>query len=168
MKPYNILFIIFLGFSVIITAGCAPMEKVVNPYDEDFNCKAPSDTGKCVDTPTAYLMARYPSPADDPDKYLDDGVRITATGNQVTGNNQATTTPQSRIIVHPTLTVEDQRYKDISQILQQPKKPILAPPKILRVLLLPYTGEGDELFMTRFVYVQVEKSKWILSDIEEK
>ncbi len=30
-----------------------------------------------------------------------------------------------------------------------------------------YEGEGDELFMTRYVYLKVEESDWILSDISE-
>jgi conjugal transfer pilus assembly protein TraV len=45
---------------------------------------------------------------------------------------------------------------------------MLQPPKILRVLLLPYKGEDNELFMTRYVYVKIEDSKWILTDLNEK
>jgi conjugal transfer pilus assembly protein TraV len=36
------------------------------------------------------------------------------------------------------------------------------------VLLLPYQGEEEELFMTRFVYVKIEDSRWVLTDLTEK
>ncbi len=123
---------------LVASVACAPLEKAVNPYEEDFKCKASDDTGKCIDTPSAYQDARYPN---------------------ITPNNAGIPTPG--------LNKEDQRYQMVSGLLEEPKKPILQPPKIMRVLLLPYEGEGQELFMTRYVYVKVEESDWILSDINE-
>jgi len=170
MKFYNnFLIITCLAGLTFAGAGCSPIAKVVNPYDEDFNCKAPSDTGKCMDTPTAYLEARYPSTVqDDPDKYLDDGMRGNLAGNKKAELQATFPRPlQLKTESDPLPSKEDKRLKNISGLLDQPQAPILAPPKILRVLLLPYTGEGEELFMTRFVYVQVEKPQWILSKIRE-
>jgi len=123
---------------VLLLAGlsaCAPLEQVVNPYEEDFKCKAGEDTGKCVDTSTAYKEARFPR--------IDPGM---------TGEG---------------LNEHDQRYQMVAGLLEEPRKPLLQPPKILRVLLLPYEGEGQELFMTRYAYVKVEDSNWILSEINE-
>ena len=45
---------------------------------------------------------------------------------------------------------------------------MLEPPKIMRVLMLPYKGENDELFMTRYVYLKLKESGWVLTDISEK
>ena len=45
---------------------------------------------------------------------------------------------------------------------------MLNPPKILRVLLLPYKGENNELFMTRYVYLEIEPSQWVLTEVSEK
>ena len=64
--------------------------------------------------------------------------------------------------------VQDNRYKVVAKLLQEEKKPLLQPPKILRVLLLPYKGEDEELFMSRYVYVKIEDSKWILTDLTEQ
>lgn len=122
--------LILIGIS-----ACTPLEKVVNPYEEDFKCKASGDSGKCVDTPTAYKEARYPA---------------TALGAPAAAIN-----------------AQDRRYQMVAGLLDEPKKPLLQPPKILRVLLLPYEGEGEELFMTRYAYIKVEDSDWILSDISE-
>jgi len=117
--------------------GCASVEKVINPYEENFKCRASDETGKCIDTPSAYKEARYPN------------------------------IPVSPGMPTAGVSEQDQRYQMVAGLLEEPQKPILQPPKIMRVLLLPYEGEGEELFMTRYVYVKVEESDWILSDINE-
>lgn len=124
--------LIFVGLS-----GCAPLEKAINPYEEDFKCRASDETGKCIDTPSAYKEARYP------------------------------VIPETTALPGVDRNEQDQRYQMVAGLLEEPEKPILQPPKILRVLLLPYEGEGEELFMTRYVYVKVEESDWILTDINE-
>jgi len=45
---------------VLLLSACAPVKDVINPYNEDFKCRAKDDAGKCIDTPTAYREARYP------------------------------------------------------------------------------------------------------------
>lgn len=123
---------------MLLLAGCGP---VLNPYNEDFNCRAKDDAGECIDTPTAYQKARYPEAADE-------------------------------VSVKPTDTaqkeLQDNRYRIIADLLQEETKPLLQPPKILRVLLLPYKGEDQELFMSRYVYLKIEDSQWVLTDLEEQ
>lgn len=121
-------------------SACAPIENAVNPYEEDFKCRAGDETGKCIDTPSAYKEARYP----------------------------AIEEPLQPDVPTPGSNASHQRYRLVAGLLEEPQKPILQPPKIMRVLLLPYEGEGEELFMTRYVYLKVEESDWILSDISEK
>lgn len=119
-------------------AACAPLEQAVNPYHEDFKCRASDETGACLDTPSAYSHARYgPVPVESA-QGGDEGKR------------------------------HDQRYQLIAGLLEEPEKPLLQPPKILRVLLLPYEGQEQELFMTRYVYLKIEDSDWILSEINER
>ncbi|MHB8810643.1 MAG: TraV family lipoprotein [Desulfobulbaceae bacterium] len=125
---------------VLLLSACAPVKDVINPYNEDFKCRAKDDAGKCIDTPTAYKEARYPEAKE---------------GQPEPGD----------VAKQATL---DKRYKVLAELLEEPKKPVLQPPKILRVLLLPYQGEQEELFMTRFVYVQIEDSRWVLTDLAEK
>ena len=124
----------------LLLSACSPMQKAINPYEEDFKCRAPEDAGKCVDTPTAYKDARYPRIDDDSPEPL-------ATGS----HKQAL----------------DNRYKTVAGLLREEKKPLLVPAKILRVLLLPYRGKDGELFMSRYVYVKIEDSQWILTDLSE-
>jgi conjugal transfer pilus assembly protein TraV len=136
MKHCN--FVLILIGAALIMSGCSPLKTAVNPYEEDFKCRAADDTGKCVDTPKAYEEARYPDTAEEKS--------IRELDQQVPGN----------------------RYKLLVDLLPGEKKPLLQPPKILRVLLLPYRGENDELFMTRYVYLKIEDSQWILTIINEK
>ncbi len=130
----------FLLFFFLLTA-CGPLQETVNPYNENFKCRARDDVGECIDTPTAYKKARYPEPV---------------SGEEVE--------PPTGI----TREIQDNQYRLVAGLLQEEKKPLLQPPKILRVLLLPYKGEDDELFMSRYVYVKIEDSKWILTDLTEE
>lgn len=125
---------------LLLLSACAPVKDVINPYNEDFKCRAKDDSGKCIDTPTAYKEARYPEAKEG---LPEPGAAI----------KQA---------------AQDKRYKVLTELLEEPTKPVLQPPKILRVLLLPYQGEQEELFMTRFVYVKIEDSQWVLTDLAEK
>lgn len=132
-----------MALCILILAGisaCGPFQETINPYEENFKCRAKDDTGKCVDTPTAYKEARYPEVIDD----------------ELNPENM-----QKQ-------EIQDSRYKILIGLLQEVEKPMLQPPKILRVLLLPYKGEEGELFMTRYVYMQIEDAQWILTDVSEQ
>jgi len=140
MKHFNT--ILLATFACCLLSACGPMGKAINPYNEDFKCKASNDIGECTDTPTAYKKARYPESAPD-------GIVSAATSG-------------------PRNEAQDQRYMILADLIQEGKKPILQPPKILRVLLLPYKGENEELFMTRYVYVKIESADWVLTNLTEK
>jgi conjugal transfer pilus assembly protein TraV len=140
MNPYNKTTCCGLLLFVLLLSACAPAKDVINPYNEQFKCRATDDAGKCIDTPTAYREARHPEPKE--------------------GNSEPVDAMKQQ--------AQDQRYKILAELLQEPKKPVLQPPKILRVLLLPYQGEEEELFMTRYVYVKIEDSRWVLTDLAEK
>jgi len=121
-----------------LVSGCAGVKDAVNPYEENFRCKAKDSDGKCLDTPTAYKEARLP-----------DGQR-----NENSNASQ--------------VEAQNSRYKALTDLLEAPETPVLNPPKILRVLLLPYKGENNELFMTRYAYLEIEPSQWLLTEVSEK
>lgn len=109
---------------------------VLNPYHENFNCQAPEDAGHCVDTPSAY----------------DEAVGIKR--------------PLKAEEDNPEKQIESARFDRLAQLLKEPKTPMIVPPRILRVLILPYKG-GEDLFMTRYAYLQVDSARWVLTGIEE-
>ena len=120
-----------------LVSGCSGLKQAVNPYEENFRCKAKDSEGKCVDTPAAYRESLQPESQDD-------------TASAVR------------------METENSRYREIAELLDAPEAPLLKPPKVLRVLLLPYRGENNELFMSRWAYLEVEPSQWVLSEIHEK
>ena len=122
-----------------LVSGCASVKDAVNPYEETFKCRAKDSEGKCVDTPSAYKEARLPD-------------------NQNT--NSSTSTSQ--------IEAQNSRYKMLTDLLEAPETPVLNPPRILRVLLLPYKGENNELFMTRYAYLEIEPAEWVLTEVSEK
>ncbi len=138
MKIISKIAILSFLLLFLILAGCGP---VLNPYNEDFNCRAKDDTGECIDTPTAYQKARYPEP-------------------------EAGVPPEPAESSQQQL--QNDRYRVVAELLQEETKPLLQPPKILRVLLLPYKGEDEELFMSRYVYLKIEDSQWVLTDLTEQ
>ena len=124
---------------LLCISGCAGVKDAVNPYEENFRCKAKDSDGKCLDTPTAYKEARLP------------------------GGQLSEATPNTSQI-----EAQNSRYKALTDLLEAPETPVLNPPKILRVLLLPYKGENNELFMTRYAYLEIEPSQWVLTEVSEK
>jgi len=123
---------------ILLLTGCGP---VLNPYNESFKCRARDDAGECIDTPSAYQKARYP---------------------------EQPTQSEFPLVQTEQHQLQDNRYRLVSELLEEETKPLLQPPKILRVLLLPYKGEGEELFMSRYVYLKVEDSQWVLTDLTEQ
>ena len=151
MEILKLTAITIIFCSALLLSGCGP---VLNPYEEHFKCKTPGDDGKCIDTPTAYLEARHPEEKAG-SKSMDD-----------CKDCDKTATTESPSIPHK--DIQDARYRILTELLHEPEKPLLQPPKILRVLMLPYEGANGELFMTRYVYVQVEDAKWLLTEQREK
>jgi len=144
---------------LLILSGCSGFKSVINPYEENFKCRTKDDAGKCIDTPSAYKEARFPEANNTDD---------TTTCTDANGDGIPCHPPASVGNTHHQLTAQDSRYKVLSELLEEPDKPMLEPPKIMRVLMLPYKGENDELFMTRYVYLKLKESQWVLTDISEK
>ena len=108
----------------------------LNPYHENFNCQAPEDSGHCVDTPSAY----------------DEAI-----GLKQLANGEAANTEKQ---------IDAVRLERLAELLKEPQTPMIVPPRILRVLILPYKG-GEDLFMARYAYLQVESARWVLTGIDE-
>lgn len=171
--------IIFSMLLLSLLSGCS----IINPYEENFRCRTRDDAGKCVSTPSAYNEARYSPDSSTAVKTCmnSNGETVPCPGqdtsNCVNENGDSVDCSSDKaikVVVQPPvvnpnkLSAQNSRYKALAELLDEPDKPMLEPPKIMRVLLLPYKGEGDELFMTRYVYLKLKDSQWVLTDIREK
>jgi conjugal transfer pilus assembly protein TraV len=49
-------------------------------------------------------------------------------------------------------------------MLKEPNTPLLAAPQVMRVLVLPYRGDQNELYMMRYVYLLTDDPKWVMGN----
>jgi conjugal transfer pilus assembly protein TraV len=147
------IFLAILGLS-----GCA--SKIMNPYSEEFTCPQ-AEKGKCVPIKQAYLESLQSSPQD---------LLFTPTP-QV--NNQpvnATSFSAQNIFPQEVFIESYGKYnevliKKLQQMLENPKTPVLAPPQVIRVLILPYAVDKDTFYAERYAYVMVEEPQWVFHNI---
>lgn len=145
MQKLIFSFIFILAFS-----GCAG---VMNPYDSNFQCPG-FKNGKCVSVGTAYKESKKDNHYTD---LWDEGsgterAKKGKSGGQVDENLSDASLYQNAL------------YNRLSGLLQQPTSPFVVPPQVMRVLILPYTGKGNELYMDRYVYLFMDSPKWLLKN----
>lgn len=137
---------------MLTMSGCS----LLNPYESSFSCPDTSK-GKCVSVQTAYSeSANGARPVKE---------ALVAHATEDGGSENMTATP------HP-LSKENGTYNryrtalfdKFSGLLKEPVTPVVAPPKTMRVLLLPYTGQDNEFYMLRHVYFFVDEPRWLLGD----
>lgn len=126
----------------VVVFGCA---SAMNPYSENFTCPI-MEHGKCVPIQQAYQES--------------------VTGKPITLEEQKKEKPQ------PEYSPVEDVYRDalftkLSQLLKEPRTPLLAPPKVVRVMILPYQDTtGKEFYSARYVYTLVEEPQWILQNLK--
>ncbi len=151
---------IFRGMGLLALAALAAGCSTVGIYDSEFSCPA-SYNGRCVSLPEAHRLANQgqDNAQSDPSvikaKKDEDGEDGEATPLKIVAPN-GTEVAQSKY--------KESLYKRLDSLVREPKAPIVAPAQVMRVLLLPYKGEGNELYMLRHVYFFVDDPKWVVSD----
>ncbi|MFW9603794.1 MAG: TraV family lipoprotein [Trichlorobacter sp.] len=63
----------------------------------------------------------------------------------------------------PENLVEQSRQRQIAALLSRPEPPLLAPPRVTRLLVLPYTGADNVLYLQRHLYLVLDPPHWLLS-----
>ena len=124
---------------IMLTAvSCSTVGEAVNPYKAGFNCPF-TDKGKCADVASAYSESV-----------------------QGKAKEPAKSAPRSQAI--PATAYEYSRMRKLAALIEEPETPLLAPPKIMRVLLLPYKGQEKELYLYRYIYFVADDASWVLDD----
>jgi conjugal transfer pilus assembly protein TraV len=146
-------FLAILGFS-----GCA--SKVMNPYSEEFTCPQ-AEKGKCVPIKQAYLESLQSSPQD---------LLFSPTPQGYSQPVNATSFSAQSIFPQDAFIEAYGKYnealiKKLQQMLENPKTPVLAPPQVIRVLILPYAAGRDTFYAERYAYVIVEEPQWVFHNI---
>ncbi len=141
MRKLIIAVLMLASMAMTIIGGCSAVGEAVNPYKSKFNCPY-VESGKCMNLTEAYNESK--------DTEKRQGV---VKANQTAKNEGPWET-----------TYEESLFKKLSGLLEEPAMPVIAPPKVMRVLLLPYKGSDKELFMYRFAYFVVDDYSWVLED----
>ena len=129
---------------LILLCGCS----VLNPYRSEFTCPQ-KENGKCVGVDSAYYesLTKTKDKIENPESLKKDNSdkAKTKVGGQKSEN-----------------LYQEEVYRKLAGLLKEPVTPLVAPPKVMRALLLPYKGEGGELFMPRYVYFMADDPQWIM------
>ena len=59
---------------------------------------------------------------------------------------------------------QDALYGRMAGLLKEPETPMVVAPKVMRVLMLPYEGQDEELYLYRYAYIFTDRPRWILTD----
>ena len=164
--------------------GCS----MINPYQSEFSCP---DTfkGKCASVREVYMEDASGRPqskveenkAENPvakpsctTTYsgMEGGGMVTTCSDAVPADTGTMAAGNSSLAAPIGGNPEERNYNQyrsalfdkFNGLLKEPKTPIVAPQKVMRVLLLPYTGQENEFYMLRYVYFFVDKPRWILGD----
>lgn len=132
--------------ATVTLCGCSA---VLNPYQSSFNCPE-ADKGKCVSVQQAYSDSL--NPLVKPESGAGEGECHEC------GKDKPVTSGTGR----EEAEYRGALFKRLSGLLNEPETPLVAPPQVMRVLLLPYRGDGGELFMPRYAYFFLDRPQWIL------
>jgi conjugal transfer pilus assembly protein TraV len=121
--------------SIALLASCTTAGDAINPYKSNFNCPY-KESGRCISMTGAYDESR--------------GQKI----QPIDPANALTPANGEK-------AYEEGVYKKLTGLLEEPKTPLIAPPKVMRVLLLPYKNDRD-LYMYRYAYFVVDDFRWVL------
>lgn len=166
---------------MLLGSGCSLM-----PYEDKFACQLTDNLGKCISVSQAYdeavtgiesqpPMVKYSEQEQaKPKRYR------TRRGQREDGpfDFPARRKPESVPVQPPvagkTPAYDAYRtavYERLTGLLEQPRTPMLAEPKTVRTMILPYASKlkKDRLWMPRYVYSIVEQPSFVLGNyLQEK
>jgi conjugal transfer pilus assembly protein TraV len=153
--------------------GCGA---ILNPYKEDFACPG-YDKGKCIKVAGAYKESLQKKKNDTlnekENKAACEKCRKEAKNNNVsedtycTACSSAETNDVERKLLKAESSETEYRKavnKKLASMLKEPNTPMLAAPQVMRVLVLPYRGDQNELYMMRYVYLLTDDPKWVMGN----
>jgi len=168
-----------------LLAGCSGF---LNPYEENFACPY-LEEGACQSATTAYQNSLHedqgsPGPRKGDSKSSSEivGYLPRVTRQRTEASPYSSMRSSVRLIRYEPVkrqetgsgdplrdakeTYQTLTYKRLNSLIGQPETPMIAPPEVIRVLLLPRVDGDDknQITMARFRYLIVKPSRWVLKD----
>ncbi len=144
-----------------VLAGCA---NALNPYSSKFQCPHVYK-GQCVSLQEAYQKSKTNTDGDP---------KLLKPKNKQTDQHSASNDSCPNCAEVPPakapadLSYKTSLYNKLKGLLKSPKTPVVVPPKVIRVLILPYKTANGDLEMSRYVYFFATKPGWSLTPAEVK
>ncbi len=169
---------ILVAFIAILAVGCSTVGSVMNPYKDDFQCPKVAN-GKCVTVTEAYEESIGISPWENPSSlngaspltteqapsYNADGEwDAFGSSSSIKQKKKSKNNPPTvSITITPEALYQKRVYEEMAGLIENPKTPIISPPRIIRVMFLPYTnGDSKSLYANRYVFFILDEPRWIL------
>ncbi|OGH01698.1 MAG: hypothetical protein A2600_09850 [Candidatus Lambdaproteobacteria bacterium RIFOXYD1_FULL_56_27] len=151
---------------------------MLNPYDEEFSCPY-TDKGACQSATQAYETSLQENSGSGAPK-ASGGSKLVSRKKPTFASPFGPSSASARILgLEPVnsgqardladeakQTFKTLSYNKLNRLLKDPQTPLIAPQEVIRVLLLPRVeGEEEEVItMSRFAYLIVRPSRWVLQD----
>jgi conjugal transfer pilus assembly protein TraV len=171
----NIIYI----FAALLLMGCST---ILNPYKSEFACSKEYDNGKCMSIEEAYkesvqkkkvkLSKTNEKENKEACKKCQDNAKL---GNLPVDtycsaclNTEGDDNSASRKSIYSIKSTETLYQREVNkkliEILKAPNTPLISPPRLMRVLIFPYKGDQNELYMMRYVYFIVDDARWVVGN----
>jgi len=121
-------------------SGCS-----LTPYKSSFQCPD-VDKGKCIAVKDAY--------------------RESLNGSGSSGSKDAgKKAPKNMESSQDTAAdmYKENLQKELAHLMEKPITPVIIPPKVMRVLILPYP-DRSLLYMPRYVYMMINEPEWVMGN----
>jgi conjugal transfer pilus assembly protein TraV len=155
-QPFR-LGVLALATSALVT-GCS----LFAPYDSEFQCQRNRDYGKCTDVQGAYTEAlggdaTPEHPVTDP-KDKSGKRREHAEG-------ETDRSREDQVIGRAAISrYKAAEYNEMAGLIEKPVTPVVAPPKVLRTLVVAYSTSEKTLFLPRYVYFFASDANFVVGD----
>lgn len=147
---------ISLGILFLALTGCA-----VTPYESELSCPS-VDPGKCMSFQSAYNQLVNDKGSNDSSLLIKEGnmTVLEPEAVQVSGESR-----NRKVVVVPSLEkiYRDAWLTEMTKTLRYPTTPTVVPPKIIRILITPYTDAKNNFYDARYIYEVIEDARWVLN-----
>lgn len=140
----------------VALSGCS----ILAPYDQTFMCEKTDDFGRCIGVQQAYdeaIGGPIDAPGATPLDPRPPEERNGTIGYQPPGS------PQVELSV-ARQAYKTAEYREMQKLIEQPVTPMVAPPKVLRTLIVAYPAGTTTLFSPRFIWYFAHDGRFVIGD----
>lgn len=132
------------------------------PFDSKFQCERSRDFGKCTDVQGAYTDALGGQV--DPEHPIEEPNTAKDKKHKTESVDIARTREDDAVGRSNLNRYKAAEYAEMAGLIEKPITPVIAPPKVLRTLVVAYATPEKTLFLPRYVYYFVSEGNFVMGD----